>query len=211
MGDNHRRNHCNLSIEAIHWLSGELLGDGSLRKISCHSALFHYGSQYKEYAEYVRDTLKSFGIEQAGKINKHKHKKFKTINYQYASLAYPELLTIHKKWYPKGKKIVPRDIVLTPLVLRQWYIGDGSLVKPKKGKPSIILCTCGFTVYDVNWLMKQLRHLGYWAIRQKSINTIRISSCHSNKTVNDFLNYIGECPVECYKYKWDIVTTIKRI
>jgi len=202
MGDNHRRNHCDLSQEAIEWINGELLGDGYLHKISRHSALFQYGSQYLEYIEYVRDTLKSFGIEQAGKINEHKHKKFKTINYQYASLAYPELLPIRKKWYPEGKKIVPKDIELTPLVCRQWYIGDGSLISSNDNNGHMLLCTCGFTISDIDWLVKKLRYMGFWANRLKSNNTIRIKSRNANKTVRDFLNYIGECPVECYKYKW---------
>ena len=66
-----RRNNCNLSIEATHWIDGELLGDGCLHKISPRSAIFVYASKYQEYIEYVRDTLKSFGIEQAGKINRY--------------------------------------------------------------------------------------------------------------------------------------------
>ena len=31
-------------------------------------------------------------------------------------------------------------------------------------------------------------------------NEIRISAY----SVKDFLNYIGECPVNCYRYKWKV-------
>jgi hypothetical protein len=27
--------------------------------------------------------------------------------------------------------------------------------------------------------------------------------CISKKSIHEFLNYIGECPVSCYQYKWE--------
>ena len=42
-------NHCKLSQEAIKWINGELLGDGSLQSRSPYSAKFTYGSKYIEY------------------------------------------------------------------------------------------------------------------------------------------------------------------
>ena len=95
-----KANHCNLSQEAIEWISGELLGDGCITKISKYSASFVYSSKYPEYIEYVRNTLKSFGIEQAGKIYKIYHKKHENYSYHYHSRSYVELLPIRKQWYP---------------------------------------------------------------------------------------------------------------
>lgn len=34
------------------------------------------------------------------------------------------------KWYSSGKKVLPEDLILTPTVLKLWYISDGSLRKP---------------------------------------------------------------------------------
>ena len=190
-------NHCNLSCEAIEWINGELLGDGSIQSQSKYSARFTYGSKYKEYIEYVRDTLMSFGIEQAGKINKRKDKKLGNICYYYCSRCYPELLLIRNKWYPEGKKIIPRDIKLTSLVLRQHYIGDGCLNHTKYGKPSIKLCTYGYSIIDVEYFIKELIKLGIKTTR--NIQNVVYISTYSTK---EFLEYIGECPVKCYKYKW---------
>ena len=94
---------------------------------------------------------------------------------------------------------MPRDIKLTPLVCRQWYIGDGCLKHPKNGRPYIELSTCGFSISDVSWLVGELNKLGIKTTRCNSNNIIEIST-HSTRA---FLNYIGECPVECYKYKWN--------
>jgi len=192
-----KSNHCKLSKEAIEWVNGELLGDGNIELTCLHSARFRYSSKYLEYIEYVRDTLNSFGIEQVGKIYEYYHKKYDCYTYHYNSRSYSELVSIRKRWYPKGKKIIPKDIVLTPLVCRQHYIGDGSMVCREKRNSHIILCTKGFLISDVKWLMKQLIKLGFKTTRW-SDNTIRFSTY----SVKDFLKYIGKCPVECYKYKW---------
>lgn len=194
-----RQNHCNLSKEAIKWINGELLGDGCLWSTNSYSAHFVYGSKYLEYIQYVSDTLKSFGIRQSGKINKQYHKDMDCYSYKYKSLCYIELSFIRKQWYPEGKKIIPKDIELTPLTCRQWYIGDGSIYHRKIGRPYILLYTCGFSIEDIKWLISQLNKIGIKAGIWKTDNIIHISAY----SVEDFLDYIGSCPVNCYQYKWE--------
>lgn len=193
-----RGNHCDLSLEAIEWINGELLGDGCLRSQSKYSANITYTSKYPEYLKYVRDTLNSFGIEQAGKIVEEYSKNFDCYTYHYNSRCYAELYSIYKQWYPEGKKIIPRDIEITPLTLRQHYIGDGTLRHQENRNPFIKLCTYGFPIIDVKYFLKKLTKLGIKATINAR-NAIRISSC----STKDFLDYIGECPVKCYKYKWE--------
>ena len=98
-------------------------------------------------------------------------------------------------------KLSQENIRLTSLTCRQWYIGDGSLIQRKQRtiKPYIILCTCGFLIEDVKWLIKELNNLGFKATKY-SQNSIYISSYFIKK----FLNYIKDCPVNCYQYKWAI-------
>ena len=196
--------HCNLSQEAEEWLNGELLGDGCLQSPNAstyfisRSARFKYGSKYLEYCQYVSDTLKSFGIEQVGKINERYNKDFNCYSYNYSSRCYVELLPIRKRWYPEGKKVIPRDLKLTPLVCRQWYIGDGCLVRKKWNRLSITLSTYNFPIPATEWLVLELNKLGFKATRRPSNNIIHISAY----STQDFLNYIGKCPVNCYQYKW---------
>ena len=187
-----QKNSCNLSRKAREWIDGELLGDGCLKSYSKYSAQFKYSSKHEEYINYVSETLKSFGIKRTGKIYKYHV-------FAYSSLFYGELLPIYKRWYPKGKKIVPKDIELTPLTCRQWYIGDGSL-QIYKGISTIILYTCGFLCSDVRWLKQKLENLKFKCWYLKSNNSIKLSA----KITKDFLDYIGKCPVDCYQYKWMI-------
>ena len=160
---------------------------------------FVYGSKYCEYIEYISKTLKSFGIKQSGKISKIINKKRGNISYHYGTSYYAELLAFRKQWYPNGKKIVPRNIRLTPLTCRQWYIGDGCLMRGERGRPRITLATYSFPILDVKWLIEKLKKLGFKATRRKYNNTIGLSS-YSTK---DFLNYIGKCPISCYQYKFN--------
>lgn len=192
-----KSNHIKLSNEAIEWIEGELLGDGCIVSNSSFSARFVYSSKYKEYIKYVSNTLNFFGIKQTGKIIKRVHKKLGNVTYNYSSLNYRELLPIRRKWYPNDKKRIPKDLKLTSLVLRQHFIGDGSLEHRKRESPSIILNTMGFKISDVIYLVNSLIKVGIKATRRKR-NIIHISS-YSTKA---FLDYIGRCPVKCYQYKW---------
>jgi hypothetical protein len=185
--------HCELTAHVLDWLNGELLGDGSLTKCSLFTTRFRYASKYLEYINYVIKTLNSFGIELSGKVNVGYGN-----TYLYSSRCYCELLLLREVWYPDGKKVVPGGLRLTPVVCRQWYIGDGSLITKRFYKPYIVLYTCGFPISDVEWLIKQLWEIGILATRRPSDNSIGIATC----STLDFLNYIGQCPVECYQYKW---------
>jgi len=192
-------NHCELSKKAFEWINGELLGDGCLQASSNYSAVFKYGSKYLEYARYVSDTLQSFGIKQSGKINKRHNKKYDSYSYEYCSLSYKELFDLYRKWYPKDKKIVLKDIKLTSLTCRQWLIGDGSLTHQKGTRPYIRLCTTGFIASDVKWLVEKLKRMSFKTTRQPANNIINIST-HSTK---EFLDYIGSSPTKCYQYKFE--------
>ena len=190
-------NHCVLFKHAIEWLNGELLGDGCLHSLSSCAAYFSYGSKYLEYIDYVSGTLNSFGVLQTGKIYKYYGGLSSNGVYHYHSRYYCELKPLWDKWYPEGKKIVPRDIKLTSLTCRQWYIGDGWIIHKFNGNACIRLAVCAFSTYDVDWLIEQLSDLGILATRQPAKNLVNIAAC----STKDFLNYIGRCPVKCYKYK----------
>jgi len=191
---------CNLYGESLDWINGELLGDGCIQTRSQLTGYFVYTSKYLEYIKYVSDTLQRFGIDRAGKIRKNFNSKFNKYTYQYGSCSYYELKILQEAWYLDGIKDVPMDIKLTPLVCRQWYIGDGNLYQGKECRPSITLATCSFSISAVNRLVKQLISMGFHSTRKPSNNVIHISTYSTSA----FINYIGKCPVDCYKYKWDL-------
>ena len=40
---------------------------------------------------------------------------------------------MRRRWYPHGVKAVPGDLVLEPIGLMAWYLGDGSLIRQSHG------------------------------------------------------------------------------
>jgi hypothetical protein len=202
-------NYIILTKELLEFLSGELLGDGSMiinlsTKYNIPtSGRYVHTSKYKEYLEWLSKKLSKFGVAQSGlyKYEASWNNKIYT-KYNYMSKWYREFKDIRKKWYPDGKKIVPQDIKLTPTVIRQWYIGDGCLVKYKDSRAvNIQLSTDSYSIKDVEFLIKKLRNIGFVCNRRKSNNRIGIY----NESVDDFLDYIGDCPKEIekiYGYKW---------
>lgn len=196
------RNHLNMTPELQEFIEGELLGDGSIVMKGQRSASYNHGSKYEGYLIWISGKLTNWGIEQAGRINKYTSKQNGGITYHYVSKSYPELVPVRQRWYPNGKKIVLRDLKFTPIMVRQWYIGDGSLLHGKAGRPYIKLATYAFDKSSIDHLLKELSELGLKATLRSASNTIGISAY----STQDFLNYIGPCPKEIegiYGYKWD--------
>jgi len=195
-------NHVILSNEGLEFISGELLGDMSITMNGKASAKIEYGSKYPAYLRWLSMTLSSFGIEQQSKISSHTT-PFGSIGFRYCSKSYRELTALRKKWYPDGKKSVPRDLKLTPIVMRQWYIGDGAL-HTGKGKTSwIFFATDCFDRDELCFLADQLSSFNLPITLPASRNIIRIGA----RGVKRFLDLIGPCPKEIepwYGYKWAI-------
>ena len=63
-----------------------------------------------------------------------------------------QLHALYTKWYPQGKKVVPRDITFTPTVLLHWYLGDGNIDRQR-----ITLHTEGFSKEEVEFLVQRLK------------------------------------------------------
>lgn len=100
-------------------------------------------------------------------------------------------------FYIDNSRTVPNNIELTPIILRQWYISDGSITT--NGGIYIAKAT------NVEMLLNKLRdtlniNVTYHYDKKRNYGKFYIPK----KDAVKFLNYIGNCPVKCYEYKWDI-------
>lgn len=200
-------NDFNVSNEFNEFIYGELLGDGGLFSYSKYTASICYTSKYEVYANWLKNKFKEYGID--GKVHKDinklmylgEHKRYE--RYLYHSKQYTKLLDIRNLFYPKGIKIVPRILNFTPIMVRQWYIGDGYLETTNN---SIKLCTDNFSIEDVEFLSDNLKNIGI----NNNINIIRRTQTQYRIRIGaqsklSFLTYIGDCPEEIksiYGYKF---------
>lgn len=201
-------NHLVLSKEAKEFLCGELLGDGGVYPVSDYSAYWQQGSKYKGYVGWLSEKLYSWGIEQQS-LQTHKGNSggHQFVVYMYASGAYDCLLELRNLFYPDGKKHIPGVLELSPVVVRQWYIGDGSFHK-ERTRQYIHFATYSFGHEEVRQLANKLAFAIGVPVEWVNVSAPKAGpriSIGRRKAVRAFFDYIGPCPREIgkyYGYKW---------
>lgn len=195
-----------LTNNQLEIINGALLGDGTISK-PCEghpNSVFVYSSKIKEHVVFVTTPLYNLTSEkgQLSFLEVYDKRTEKVYNrYTFRTLTNTIFTKIRNKWYPEGKKIIPSDLKLTPLICLIWYLGDGYLSSNgNKTSQELIFSTDCFTKEDLEAiLLPQLREFEAH-IRGKQ-NKFHIVIPH--RKIKNFLNYIGSCPVEEYKYKWN--------
>jgi len=188
-------------------LDGSLTKPKSLNSNSC----YQHTDKHKNYIEWLRQQFIDESLE-CGKIYEKEYKKLNAKAYCFSTRRYPCLTEQYYRWYSDSKKIIPDDLKLTPTVVLHWYIGDGSLIKPSKGKPFIHFATNCFTFEEVNFLVDQLNELGLKAyLRTGTEYRTKRKFPYivlSVKSTLDFFDFIGSCPEpikQDYNYKWELI------
>ncbi len=184
-----------LRASILELLEGELLGDGYLRRYK-NGAVFSYTTKFYDYAVWLIEQLENEGIE-CSNITEYQHDAGNVV-FKFQTLAYKELADLHDKWYgSEDHKRLPGDFTLTPLKLRQWFIGDGSNVTESKAK--YIACYSSFSSGDKERLKRMLEGVvGRSLVFHEGGNKFYINA----DAVKALFDFIGPCPVGCYEYKW---------
>lgn len=109
------------------FLTGSLLGDGSLNK-SCRHARFCFGSTSWQYALWAFDLLTPLTKTPPVCVVKSRQgMPSKKPFYVFRTVTSPALDELYERFYRHGKKVVPPDLVLTPQSIAAWLMDDGSM------------------------------------------------------------------------------------
>jgi hypothetical protein len=177
-------------------IDGLLLGDGSLAK-TCKNARYRHSCKHKEYIEFIIKELQN--VEVYIKTVYDKDNGYNTGRvFQCYSLVNSELTFHYERWYHNKKKSLPSDLMLTPLILLHWYIGDGGFDSDKGYLRQISIAAHSFSFEEREILCNKLRNFDL-----KVSNTKNGKINITKKSIPLFLSIIGECPVKCYQYKFD--------
>lgn len=188
-------------------LNGHLLGDGCLCKPKNDNTNSRFtikrAASDLEYlnwsAKYFQDYLSPTGVYNI-KIFDDRYKK-----YYYSSIFYTRQLPIfteyYNKWYPKGKKIVPKDLILTPLTIAVWLADDGSIRSQSPTKLTMTFSTDSFSKENVIFLQEQLNKLYgpriYVKNKYQKEDSFQIHITHthtSKKIIRDICNIFPPLP-----------------
>ena len=125
-------------------LIGSLLGDAHIT--SRGQIQFEQSDKQKGYLFWKQKELFSISYKNIS-IVKRFDKRFQReyISYRFWTRQYFQIW--RQRFYVNSKKIVPRDIQLTPITLAIWYMDDGCLSDHK-----CIISTDNFSLEDIRFL-----------------------------------------------------------
>lgn len=104
---------------------GTILGDGYLRIISGKkNALLeiNHALSQKAYVDWKYEMLKAF----CKSGPKSRQSNGTRIAYRFNTRQHPEITTFYRTFYGEGKKGIPDNLTLDPIMLAVWFMDDGS-------------------------------------------------------------------------------------
>jgi len=181
---------------------GSLLGDGYLRIVSRRKNAFleiNHSYSQKEYVEWKFEMLKS--ICRSGP--KMRRGNGKRIAYRFTTRQMPEITDLSRLFYANGKKQIPNNLQLDPIVIAIWFMDDGS----KCGTSNVYFNTQQFNASDQEKCMQMLLKFGIESSlnRDKEYSRVRIKSSSMQKLFNLVIPHI--IPSMKYKLGYNPVET----
>jgi len=173
---------------------GSLLGDGYMRIIPGRADAFleiNHSIKAKAYVDYKYTSLKRL-CESAPKKRDGNEGR---IAYRFFTKQYKELTELYNQFYKNSKKIIPKNLILDPVILAIWYMDDGS----KCRNHDIYLNTQQFSINDQKILLSKLRalHINARLNKDKKYHRIRILKT----SIKTFMGIISPYVFKSMRYK----------
>jgi len=198
-------------------LNGVLLGDGNLRlrgssrlgKTELYVRLS--GAEHIDWLQAIKKDTEELGVQYSSLYPKVYRGRY-TNGKAYTGVLLVSRATLllseqYNRWYCKGKKSLPLGLVLNPLTLAHWYMGDGSssYIGPNGQSVLVSLCTEGFSKKEVEVLIRNLRDIGITDayLIQRTIGAKKYPRIYIGKSaaVRRFMNAVEPYLLPSYKYK----------
>jgi len=173
---------------------GIMISDGSLEKPSRISSRLTLGFKYKETLERIINDLNNMEF---CPIYEYKHIDKRNgntiINFFTKTHSSNTLLKEYNRWYKNGSKVIPNDIILSPVFCYWWYVCDGFL-----SRGDVKLCTESFNNEDLSLLILKFREIDIHPTL-----TINKRLSLNKKESTKFLDYISTQNIQKeYEYKF---------
>ena len=176
---------------------GSILGDGYLRKLKGRKNAFleiNHSIKAKDYVHWKYENLKRLcKSEPKERVSSYLGGKEKRA-LRFYTIQHPELTEIMDGFYRQGKKVIPKNLKLNPLILAVWFMDDGS-----RSRGNFYLNTQQFSFKDQRYLLYLLRELGLRARLNKDKQYYRIRFL--KESVPKLKELIGPYVIDSLKYK----------
>lgn len=148
-----------LTQEQLEVLDGAMLGDGCLY-LHKHetNAQFCYLSKSRQHVEFVGQYFKEYftnrGIVDSQYFDKRTDKTYAHSGFR--THVNPIFTEQYNRWYPNGIKHIPNDLILNPLTVLIWYIGDGAICHSNRSEHIKLATQCFSKEEQEHILLPQL-------------------------------------------------------
>ncbi|MBU2564225.1 hypothetical protein KKA23_01440 [Patescibacteria group bacterium] len=176
---------------------GSVLGDGYLRIVPGRKNAFleiNHSFKQKEYVDWKYSVLKNISISPPKKRNNSGNR----ISYRFNTKQSTELTEIYNLFYKNGKKIIPKEIKLDPVILSVWFMDDGSRCR----ESDFYLNTQQFSVKEQKILVSLLKNIGLHVRMNKDKNYYRLRFLKDS--IPKLINLIQDNIVSSMKYKIEL-------
>jgi len=197
----------NLSKKQMDILKGIMMSDGTLMKTN-KNARIKIDMITEDYLKYIKEKFGVFASDISVCMTEKEAKDKIKESFGYGSEAKKQFRIIIKgateinkfrNWYSTGKKVWPRDIELTPTVLKHWYCGDGNW--NNSGAKNYIRISMANEIKNTDKVNQMFENVG---LPSPSNYAISETNCIAQFTVEQskgLWEYMGE-PLPGFKYKW---------
>ncbi len=179
-------------------LIGTLLGDGTMRKKkNAHLEINHCYAQ-KVLVDWIFSKFENLVITEP----KWRKGNGKREAYRFATRSLPILTPFYDQFFPKGKKIIPNNLQLNPMIMAVWFMDDGC-----KSRSSIYLNTQQFSKIEQLELINILKDqfdIDSTLNKDKIYYRIRVRT----QSVKKFIDIVKDFVLDDFKYKFPSVMTL---
>lgn len=216
-----RSNNCQypkLTNKQVDIIKGLLLGDGHLashhnKNEKCHLSVNMITRKYLEYLDDIFGSL-STGVKegpsarQRARENREsgfspnaKAEDYHDV-YRWRTCNHPKLDRF-ARWYKKIGKVWPKDIRLTPVTLKNFFVGDGRKCSNKQPYIEINISNEGENKDKVNSMFSNvdLPLPNSWDKHARDNGSISTSIRWTVKQSKELWKYMGP-PLPGFSYKW---------
>ncbi len=176
---------------------GSILGDGYLRIIPKRNNAFleiNHSFNQKDYVDWKYKALKDI-CKSSPKLRKGNGKR---LAYRFYTKQREEITKLCNCFYKNGKKVIPQNLVIDPIMLAIWYMDDGS----KCSNSDFYLNTQQFDFDSQKNLIFALERIGLKAKINKDKSYFRLRFLKSS--ITRLKKTIEEIIIPSMKYKIEL-------
>jgi HAD superfamily hydrolase (TIGR01509 family) len=191
------------------FIDGTILGDGYYARPNKYGEMGRLKikqSRKQEEWFYLKQSILNqfggFGGEEKEGIRKIQNRAVNSSgSLMHSTSSNPVFSFERDRWYRRGTKQVPSDIVLSPITLATWYMDDGSL---SSSEERLVLCTDSFDDESINILRNKLLKLNIstkiWRLNKGKSQRLIISGM----SAFNFFDLISKYVIPSMQYKLPI-------